>query len=123
MDFNIEELWNASIFISVMQLQKPNKLIVGYRYNGIFYIARLNIPSGVSVKEQDNSFATQVVFPNPATDQLYFKKESKFEIMDIQGRVLLKSEKFVQSVNISQLESGIYFVKFEDNRVVKFIKK
>jgi len=123
MDFNIEELWNTSIFISVMQLQKPSKLIIGYRYNGIFYITRLNVPPPVSVKEQDNSFATQVIFPNPATDQLYFKKESKFEIMDIQGRILLKSEKFVQSVNVCQLESGTYFIKFEDNRVEKFIKK
>ncbi|MCL2706491.1 MAG: T9SS type A sorting domain-containing protein, partial [Spirochaetaceae bacterium] len=73
--------------------------------------------------EQDNSFATQVVFPNPATDQLYFKKESKFEIMDIQGRVLLKNEKFVQSVNVNHLKAGIYFIKFEDNRVEKFVKK
>ena len=121
MDFNIETLWDASI--SVMQLQKPNKLIIGGRYNSNFHIARLNIPSDVSVKEQDNSFATQVVFPNPATDQLYFKKESKFEIMDIQGRVLLKNEKFVQSVNVNHLKAGIYFIKFEDNRVEKFVKK
>ncbi|MCL2435332.1 MAG: T9SS type A sorting domain-containing protein, partial [Lentimicrobiaceae bacterium] len=101
-----------------------DKLILGGRNsNGNFLLTRLNIPPAVSVKEQDNSFATQVIFPNPATDQLYFKKESKFEIMDIQGRILLKSEKFVQSVNVSHLRAGVYFIKFDDKQVRKFVKE
>ena len=42
--------------------------------------------------------------------------------MDIQGRVLLRSENATQSVNVSYLKAGIYFIKFEDGGVRKFVK-
>ncbi|MCL2434649.1 MAG: hypothetical protein FWD09_00750, partial [Lentimicrobiaceae bacterium] len=45
-----------------MKLQEIDKLILGGRNsNGNFLLTRLNIPPAVSVKEQDNSFATQVI--------------------------------------------------------------
>ncbi|MCL2435747.1 MAG: hypothetical protein FWD09_06385, partial [Lentimicrobiaceae bacterium] len=45
-----------------MKLQGIDKLILGGRNsNGNFLLTRLNIPPAVSVKEQDNSFATQVI--------------------------------------------------------------
>ena len=50
------------------------------------------------------------IYPNPTSDVLYFSLEAAFEITDLQGRVLLKSGKAVQSVNINNLPEGTYFV-------------
>ena len=63
------------------------------------------------------------IFPNPAKDYLLFKTEKQFEIIDMQGRVLLKSEKTTKSININHLKAGVYFIKFEDGRVEKFVKE
>jgi hypothetical protein len=62
------------------------------------------------------------IYPNPATETLYFNKETVFEIVDLQGKILLKSEITVKSLNINFLQTGIYFMKTE-NSVQKFIKE
>jgi uncharacterized delta-60 repeat protein len=114
-------------YFGTMTPQGDNKIVLTVvRYeNGSEhsrFLARLSI-SEIFVKEHYNSLGTQTIYPNPAEDQLYFKNECKFEIMDMQGRVLLKSENTAQSVNVSHLQVGFYFIKFGDNRVEKFIKK
>jgi hypothetical protein len=67
--------------------------------------------------------AYKTLFPNPAKDYLHSKTEKQFEIIDMQGRVLLKSEKTTKSININHLKTGIYFIKFEDGCVEKFVKE
>jgi len=61
-------------------------------------------------------------FPNPAKDILHFSTETQVEIIDIQGRTLLKTEQSVKHININNLKPGIYFIKLDGNSVGKFIK-
>jgi len=65
------------------------------------------------------------VYPNPTGDVLNFSIETPFEIIDLQGRILLRSDKAVTSVNVSSLPSGTYFVKLtsETGRIVRQIIK
>ena len=35
----------------------------------------------------------------------------------MQGKVLLRGEKATQTINVSHLKAGIYFIKFEDSSV------
>jgi hypothetical protein len=105
-----------------MTLQEDDKLIVGGGDDNIVMI-RLNIPSNVSVKPNAYSDNSLIIFPNPAKDYLNFKTEKRFEIFDIQGRSLLKSEKSTSRVNICHLKAGLYFIKFEDNTIGKFVKE
>ena len=66
------------------------------------------------------------IYPNPTNNVLNFSSETPFEIINIQGKVLLKSEKAEKSVNVSGLPAGIYFVKFEAGKVTvtkKFVKE
>jgi uncharacterized delta-60 repeat protein len=122
--FNNTGIFNCNNFtFRSMGFQKNNKLIVGGGTDGKFSLARINIPSIVSIKEIDHLFESPFIFPNPANDILYFKSEKQFEIFDIQGKMLLKPEKPTQSVNVSHLKSGVYLIKFEDNQVEKFVKK
>ncbi len=63
------------------------------------------------------------VFPNPATNILYCNtdKNIEYQIIDIQGRVILKG--FTQgSIEIDTLQNGIYLLKL-DNYSMKFIKE
>ena len=66
------------------------------------------------------------VYPNPTRDILHFSLATPFEIRDIQGRMLLKNDKAVESVNINSLPSGIYFITLSTERgktVKKIIKE
>ena len=50
------------------------------------------------------------MYPNPACNILNFSIETPFEITDLQGRTVQKSDSAVKSVNISSLPAGTYFV-------------
>ena len=123
LDFNHTGIYDCENFVFLdMKLQKTNKLILGGVFNGNLAIIRLAIPYKVSIKETHYPENRINIFPNPTTDYLYFSNEAKFEMMDIQGRVLIKSEKPLQSVNVSHLKAGVYFIRFEGDRVGKFVK-
>ena len=64
------------------------------------------------------------IFPNPVSQQLNFETSSlsKFavEIYDLHGKLLLLEHNKKQ-INLSQLQSGTYFVKFVDLSTSQFI--
>ncbi len=70
------------------------------------------------------------IFPNPAADKLFVDckscTNSKFAIYDIFGKTALNGELINYSINISSLNSGIYFLEIcsDEQRIVKtkFIK-
>ncbi|MEX2371656.1 MAG: T9SS type A sorting domain-containing protein [Bacteroidales bacterium] len=57
-------------------------------------------------------------YPNPVKSMLYFdyqpKQVSGFEIINIAGEILLKSEMKAE-INLSELYPGLYFISFLDN--------
>ncbi|MCL2246364.1 MAG: T9SS type A sorting domain-containing protein [Lentimicrobiaceae bacterium] len=123
-NFNNTGLFTCeSYYFFDINLQMNDKLILGGSSNGTFSLMRLDIPSNLSVNQLDNSDNSIVVYPNPAKDYLHFNTEQPFEIMDIQGRILLKNKQATRSVNVSHLKAGICFIKFENNQVEKFIKE
>lgn len=61
------------------------------------------------------------IYPNPATDYIYFSQQTKGKIIDLNGRSFLSFD--AESLNISNLKNGIYLVIFEDNSSEKIIKK
>ena len=68
-----------------------------------------------------------IVFPNPAHDILQFKTETainQVEIIDLTGRIVLKTNisNHEQQIDISKLNSGIYFAVFYAN-ALKITKK
>ena len=75
-----------------------------------------------------NSFT---IFPNPAKDEVTIQLESanfgnvKINIYDIQGKAILKDINFetnASTIDISNLESGLYFVQL-NNGIHKQVKK
>jgi uncharacterized delta-60 repeat protein len=112
-----------------MKLQgRWNKMILGggYRindtYSANFSLERVDFDLETSIKSNNYNSSNIIIFPNPTKENLYFSNETMFEVMNIQGKVLLKSESPVKYVNIGNLRTGIYFVRF-GNSVQKFVKE
>ena len=73
------------------------------------------------------------IYPNPVNDRLYIETESEIEevvVYDVYGRVQnfrnSETQKLRNSIDVSKLNSGVYFVKVvtNDGEVVKrFVKK
>ena len=90
-----------------------------------------------SATESDNCVATGindvdankfVVYPNPVGDELFVMSNDlltadNVEILDITGKIVINSHwEMGNSVNVSNLAKGIYFVRI-GNQITKFIKK
>jgi len=111
-----------------IKFQGTHKLVVGGRMlldlNGksIFALARINISPELSIKQFDKPTHSLTIFPSPVKDYLYFSEEKQFEIINLQGQVLLERKTPAKAVNISHLKDGIYLIKFDDNQVKKILK-
>ena len=68
------------------------------------------------------------IYPNPADDFIFIENlsiDSKVELVNVAGKKIksFEIESHNQRLNISGLNSGVYFVKVDDKAAVKFIKR
>jgi hypothetical protein len=78
-----------------------------------------------------NDFNTTVVFPNPTTGKIDFQNQftnDTFQVFTITGSVVKKGVIRNNSLELSVLKAGIYFIKIKDYKTgntkrVKIIKK
>ena len=121
-----KEAYTCGIYyLRDMKLQGNNKIILGggnKASNAESSLERVVLGLETSIKPNEYSSKDLVIFPNPANGNLYFSDETAFEIINIQGKILLKSITPVAIVDISNLGTGIYFVRVE-NSVHKFVKE
>ena len=86
-------------------------------------------PDG-NIEVAENNFN---IYPNPVNDRLYIETESEIEevvVYDIFGRCqnlkISESQKLRNSINVTELNSGVYFVKVVTEKgeaVQRFVKK
>ncbi|MBK6445542.1 MAG: T9SS type A sorting domain-containing protein [Bacteroidetes bacterium] len=70
----------------------------------------------------------QTLFPNPVKNILFFNPiptETTINIYSVLGEKLRTYNIFgsTNSIDISELSSGVYFLKYENNKVVRFVKE
>jgi hypothetical protein len=79
----------------------------------------------LSVGGNLNLDRTLRVFPNPTTEKIHLsakKTLSKITLYDVYGKQILEKENDTEALNVSQLNSGIYFLEvYSDSE--KAIKK
>jgi arabinogalactan endo-1,4-beta-galactosidase len=69
------------------------------------------------------------VFPNPSSNEITIRNRERFidtiQIYDINGRLIKSSatKGYSQTIDISSLKSGLYFLKINNTEVLKFLKK
>ena len=88
-----------------------------------------NAPSTLDVSESGIN-AQIAVYPNPTTDILYLKMNNKigqtFKITDMVGRTVMAEKTIaqnVESIDVTIFGVGVYFIVFEDETAIKWIKK
>jgi photosystem II stability/assembly factor-like uncharacterized protein len=80
-----------------------------------------NAPSGINEYELSENFFS--LFPNPATNHLNISLSKNIEIQNISiingiGETIMNMDGFYQSIDVSTLSSGIYFVQLiAENRL------
>ena len=94
-------------------------------------IAVIHQDNSLSLNHYNSNYETSI-YPNPAKNFLHLKSinyiPTSITISNIQGKILLEiiSNRNYNFINISELESGIYIVKFNNELKVsttKFIKQ
>ena len=68
--------------------------------------------------------STLKLYPNPATDKIYISSKRPLSVLalyDVYGKLILKKEYNANSIDVSQLNSGVYFLEVSSNseKVVK----
>lgn len=75
-------------------------------------------------EEQLNAIS---IYPNPASDVLTVNgaEGANITVTDAQGKTVYSStmSNTVETINVENLESGIYFINFEGNKTMKFMVK
>lgn len=63
------------------------------------------------------------IYPNPSQDIIFINEvdDIYYEIYSIKGEILLKGN-YTRNIDVSYLSSGIYFIKLEGYKSIKFVK-
>lgn len=91
--------------------------------------ARNNLNTSLKKSEAIESLSTNElsVYPNPVFQILNVNGLNTNEtvgVFDLYGRLLIKSEQGQEKIDLSNLEAGVYFLKFsEKDTSIRFIKK
>lgn len=107
-----------------------NKMLIGTHGNGMFETTVENTLSVNSFAQVGNKIS---VYPNPAQSEINFKstnlnltENANYSIIDISGKLVSSGEITNKKVNVSKLNSGLYFVTVSTKglkQTLKFIKK
>lgn len=127
---NVEKVFiaNAPVGKYTIQVSHKGDLLGGSQDFSLIADGFDPVTLGTSNFDEVESIA---LYPNPTQDYLLFNFENAFElkqvlVLDSTGRVVKSIEKnLVNSINVADLSSGIYFVKFisVDGQITKkFIK-
>jgi hypothetical protein len=90
-----------------------------------------NLPNPVIIGTEVNESINQIqVFPNPSFGQLFFQlndlqllnQKIRIELFDLLGQLQIEAP-LAESLDISNLASGIYFLTMSDQRGKLFTKK
>jgi hypothetical protein len=91
----------------------------------------LNIVEGASLSIEDERLSDLVIYPNPVIEVLNIETTTDITnyiatVFDINGKRIINEKLASNTLNVSRLESGIYFLRLESNGKTtkrKFIKK
>lgn len=100
-----------------------NYLVVANEISGtltVFEVQDNNTTEPVGIHEPELKKVTFNVFPNPATNTVYFNRIADVEVIDVSGKVIFKGEQQLK-LNVSDYLPGIYFVHTKDGAVARLV--
>lgn len=129
-----DPLWYLEEFTIPAQYAGQNIAVVFYAETDdlnptLFRVDEVSVLAFTTSGIEEANIHTLKVFPNPVEDQLTIERSSDNElpliITDINGKVMLNqlSNSLVTQIDVSNFQSGIYFVASSTGSQQKFIKK
>lgn len=104
-----------------------NKELYIVDFNGTIYKIEGSLIANSPEFQQENQLK---IFPNPASNNITFAiandNFSNLAIYDVSGRIILSSENVNSNeirLNVSKINSGVYFAKIKSNTGRTFVKK
>ncbi len=95
--------------------------------NNVSVLLNCNTLVGILKNDFENSFT---VYPNPTSDLVNINSFSKialqkYIVLDCLGRQVLNGQFSIENstINLNGLAKGIYFIRLNDNRSIKVLKK
>lgn len=86
-------------------------------------------PAGASIDYLEVAYEVSV-YPNPASEQIFIKAENmdgqSFFVMDNLGRTVKAAQNMngnITTISLDDMQSGVYFVRFENGRTLRFVVK
>ena len=108
-------------------LDTPSDQYLSFTTTTGFIVHFRNSPS---LSSSDNSLHNLVLYPNPVSDKLYISSDNTVaestSIYSLTGKKILEAVNETNSINVSALSKGMYFLELtssEGKTVKKFIKK
>jgi PKD repeat protein len=98
--------------------QKPSIANVNVEINSVSVV----VQNGITNESNYSKINGLAVYPNPASDYIYIKQEKNekyiIDIIDITGKSiqLISSNEPITTINVSDLQSGMYIVKVTDSK-------
>ena len=121
-----EHCWDFGFILRYPKGKEDITGIIIYSYNVNYIVprSRIDMKESVGIEEVDSEELS--IYPNPVRDILNINAEvSKVEIFAVNGQQLLTSQS--NSINISNLPAGMYFVRAQllNGKVAisKFVKR
>ena len=96
-------------------------LVTSNEVSGTVSVFKINgaiVPAGISEVNGQSEIA---IYPNPAHDFVNIDKKGNYRVIDMTGRTVI-SETITNRIDISALNSGIYFVESDKGDIVRFVK-
>lgn len=131
-DGNDIEVVLHSDYVKIIYKHGYGDCIAGCIYNDFYifkvyndcsveFVSTSNV--GVKVEEFSDDIS---IYPNPVNNELYITngdENSNYQIINLLGEEMKKGQVLsTNPINVSELASGIYFIKIENSESIKFIK-
>ncbi|QHI34885.1 Beta-agarase D [Kordia antarctica] len=87
-------------------------------YNTVIEFAERRYIQSQALSTTEVTFSDVNVYPNPVENTLYISKTSAIETLEIysiQGQMILKKTNQFETIDVSTLKSGLYFLKLTDS--------
>jgi hypothetical protein len=119
-----------ALISSLRYRPSDNKLLIGTHGNGVY---EATVSTALSLDDVNDVSNKITLYPNPTESEINFKSQNlniddttSYTIIDILGKAVRSGTITNKKVDVSQLNSGLYFINIEANglkQAIKFIKK
>jgi hypothetical protein len=104
--------------------RSPISDIIYYRIKQVDFDGTKDYSNTLIVAKDKSSFKQANFFPNPSNGMVYFDKtHSEIMVRDISGKKVFHSQNISKSINLSQLQSGTYFIELDGKSLKLLLSK